>query len=340
MKMIEENMLDWSMGELLAYGTLLNEGHSIRLSGQDVERGTFSHRHAILKIEESEDEICPLNAINKEALFNAYNSHLSEYGVLGFDYGYSMTLPNTLTIWEAQFGDFSNGAQIMLDQFISCAEDKWKVMSGLVLLLPHGYEGQGAEHSSARIERYLQLCAQYNMEVVNCTTPANFFHVLRRQLKRDFRKPLVVFSPKSLLRHPKCKSTLEDLSNGTFREIIDDDVSNKIRKLVMCSGKLYYELYEKKQEIKNKDVAIVRLEQLYPLPIKEIDKIIKKYKAEKLIWVQEEPENMGAWTYLLRNLRDYPFELISRSTSAATASGSIKDFMARQQKIIEEVFKI
>ena len=250
--MVDANKLDWAMGELLAYGTLLAEGHDIRLSGQDVERGTFSHRHAILKIEESEDEICPLNEINDKATFKAYNSHLSEYGVLGFDYGYSITRPNTLSIWEAQFGDFSNGAQIMLDQFISCAEDKWKVMSGLVMLLPHGYEGQGAEHSSARLERYLQLCAQYNMQVVNCTTPANFFHVLRRQLKRDFRKPLVVFSPKSLLRHPLCTSKMEELTSGEFQAIFDDENVNakQVKKLVFCSGKLYYELLQKKRRIK------------------------------------------------------------------------------------------
>ena len=214
-KMVEESdSLDWAMGELLAYATLLDEGHDIRLSGQDVERGTFSHRHAILKVEQSEEEVCPLNSISTTANFEAYNSLLSEYGVLGFDYGYSITLPNTLTIWEAQFGDFSNGAQIMLDQFISCAEDKWKVMSGLVMLLPHGYEGQGAEHSSARLERYLQMCAKYNMQIVNCTTPANFYHVLRRQLKREYRKPLVVFTPKSLLRHPKCVSSITDLADG------------------------------------------------------------------------------------------------------------------------------
>ena len=341
-RMIDENNLDWSMGELLAYASLLDEGHSIRLSGQDVERGTFSHRHAILKIEKSEDEISPLDTINKHTSFNVYNSHLSEYGVLGFDYGYSMTRPNMLTIWEAQFGDFSNGAQIILDQFISCAEDKWKVMSGLVLLLPHGYEGQGAEHSSARIERYLQLCAQYNMQVVNCTTPANFFHVLRRQLKRNFRKPLIVFSPKSLLRHPKCKSKIEDFSNGYFLELIDQNLKpENIKKLVFCTGKIYYDLYEKQIEMQNTDTVLVRIEQLYPLPIKGIEGILSKYKKiEKLVWAQEEPKNMGAWSYLLRNLRDLPFHLVSRKESAATASGSSKDAMFRQNKIIEEVFKI
>ena len=222
-KMVEESdSLDWAMGELLAYASLLDEGHDIRLSGQDVERGTFSHRHAILKVEQSEEEVCPLNNISTSANFEAYNSLLSEYGVLGFDYGYSISTPNTLTIWEAQFGDFSNGAQIIFDQFISCSEDKWKVMSGLVMLLPHGYEGQGAEHSSARLERYLQMCAKYNMQIVNCTTPANFYHALRRQLKREYRKPLLVFTPKSLLRHPKCVSSISDLADGKFEGIIDD----------------------------------------------------------------------------------------------------------------------
>ena len=220
-KMVEDtNKLDWAMGELLAYGTLLQEGHPIRISGQDVERGTFSHRHAVLKSEDSEQEICPLNSVSDVAKFTAFNSLLSEYGVLGFDYGYAMAMPNSLTIWEAQFGDFSNGAQIMLDQFISSAEDKWKMMNGLVMLLPHGYEGQGAEHSSARMERYLQLCAQHNMQMVNCTTPANFFHVLRRQLKRKFRKPLVVFTPKSLLRHPQCVSSIQDLTTGRFKKLL------------------------------------------------------------------------------------------------------------------------
>lgn len=340
-KMFEETKkLDWAMGELLAYGTLLKEGHPVRLSGQDVERGTFSHRHAVLKLEASEKEICPLNNINENAKFTAYNSLLSEYGVLGFDYGYSMVNPNALTIWEAQFGDFSNGAQIMLDQFISAAEDKWKMMNGLVMLLPHGYEGQGAEHSSARMERYLQLCAQYNMQMVNCTTPANFFHVLRRQLKRDFRKPLVVFTPKSLLRHPSCNSTIEEFTNGKFQEIIDDSIdASSVKKLVLCSGKLYYELLEERIENKRTDVAIVRLEQLYPIAEKQLQKIIKKYDPEHLVWAQEEPENMGAWSHILRNLRHLPFEVIARNESAATASGSSKRSAKRQNEIIKQVFK-
>ncbi len=340
-KMIESDKLDWSMGELLAYASLLNEGFNIRISGQDVERGTFSHRHAILKLEESEDKINLLNNINNDTSFNIFNSHLSEYGVLGFDYGFSITSPNTLTIWEAQFGDFSNGAQIIFDQFISCAEDKWKVMSGLVILLPHGYEGQGAEHSSARIERYLQLCAQYNMQIVNCTTPSNFFHVLRRQLKRDFRKPLIVFTPKSLLRYSKCVSSMKDLSNGKFYPLYDDNVikDNKIIKLVFCSGKIYYDLLKKKNELKDNNIALIRIEQLYPLPVKEIKKIIEKYNPKRLIWAQEEPKNMGAWSYISTNLNMFNFEVISRKASAATASGSSIDTEIRQNRIIKEVFK-
>ncbi|MFQ3332327.1 MAG: 2-oxoglutarate dehydrogenase E1 component [Flavobacteriales bacterium] len=340
-KMVEvSDSLDWAMGELLAYASLLDEGYDVRLSGQDVERGTFSHRHAILKVEQSEEEVCPLNSISTTANFEAYNSLLSEYGVLGFDYGYSITLPNTLTIWEAQFGDFSNGAQIMLDQFISCAEDKWKVMSGLVMLLPHGYEGQGAEHSSARLERYLQMCAKYNMQIVNCTTPANFYHVLRRQLKREYRKPLVVFTPKSLLRHPKCVSSIADLSNGKFEGIIDDTINPKsVDKLVLCSGKIYYELLSRREEEAVENVALVRVEQLFPLDKQRIKELIEKYKAKEVVWVQEEPENMGAWTFILTELRSYGIDVIAREASAATASGSSKTSTAEQNELINKVFK-
>ena len=339
-KMIESNSLDWSMGELLAYATLLDEGHSIRISGQDVERGTFSHRHAILKLDHSEEEVSLLDTISTTARFNIYNSLLSEYGVLGFDYGYSITTPNTLTIWEAQFGDFSNGAQIIIDQFISCAEDKWKVQSGLVLLLPHGYEGQGAEHSSARIERYLQLCAQHNMQIVNCTTPANFYHVLRRQLKRDYRKPLIVLTPKSLLRHPRCISSVNDLSEGSFCNIIDDNIEkDNVRKIALCSGKIYYELLGYRENLNNRDIAIVRVEQLYPLDINEIENIYSKYNKCSLFWVQEEPKNMGAWSFILSELRSLDIQVICREASAATASGSTKDSLYQQELIIEEVFK-
>ena len=340
-KMVEvSDSLDWAMGELLAYASLLDEGYDVRLSGQDVERGTFSHRHAILKVEQSEEEVCPLNSISTTANFEAYNSLLSEYGVLGFDYGYSITLPNTLTIWEAQFGDFSNGAQIMLDQFISCAEDKWKVMSGLVMLLPHGYEGQGAEHSSARLERYLQMCAKYNMQIVNCTTPANFYHVLRRQLKREYRKPLVVFTPKSLLRHPKCVSSISDLADGKFEGIIDDTIAPKsVDRLVLCSGKIYYELLNKRAKEGAEDVALVRVEQLFPLDKQGIKEVIEKYKAKEVVWVQEEPENMGAWTFILTELRSFGIDVIAREASAATASGSSKTSTAEQNELINKVFK-
>ena len=340
-KMVEESdSLDWAMGELLAYASLLDEGHDIRLSGQDVERGTFSHRHAILKVEQSEEEVCPLNSISTTANFEAYNSLLSEYGVLGFDYGYSITLPNTLTIWEAQFGDFSNGAQIMLDQFISCAEDKWKVMSGLVMLLPHGYEGQGAEHSSARLERYLQMCAKYNMQIVNCTTPANFYHVMRRQLKREYRKPLVVFTPKSLLRHPKCVSSITDLADGKFEGIIDDTIAPKsVDRLVLCSGKIYYELLDRREKEAAENVALVRVEQLFPLDKQGIIELIEKYNAKEVVWVQEEPENMGAWTFILSELRTLGIDVIAREASAATATGSSKTSAAEQNELINKVFK-
>ena len=336
----KKDSLDWATAELLAYATLLDEGHDIRLSGQDVERGTFSHRHAVLKVEKSEEEFCPLDNINNSTNFEVYNSLLSEYGVLGFDYGYSITRPNALTIWEAQFGDFSNGAQIMIDQFISCAEDKWKIMSGLVILLPHGYEGQGAEHSSARIERYLQMCAKYNMQIINCTTPANFYHLLRRQLKRSYRKPLIVFTPKSLLRHPKCISKLKSFSDGCFLPIIDDKISSKkIEKIVLCSGKIFYELLERREKDKIENIAFIRIEQLFPLDKKQIINLVKKYESNQIFWVQEEPENMGAWTFILSELRSLKIEVISRPASAATASGSSRRSAAQQMEILDKVFK-
>jgi len=342
-KMIEEkNSFDWGMAELLAYGTLLNEGVSVRLTGQDVERGTFSHRHAVLRNENSEERINNLEQICKdEAQIKIHNSLLSEYGVLGFEYGYAMARPNTLTMWEAQFGDFSNGGQIMIDQYISAAEDKWKLQNGLVMMLPHGYEGQGAEHSSARMERYLQLCAQMNMQIANPTTPAQMFHLLRRQQVRRFRKPLVIFTPKSLLRHPKCVSTLEDLSEGRFQEIIDDTQVHptRVNKMVFCSGKLYYELLAKKEELGREDVALIRLEQLYPLPMQAINRIIARYnQATTLIWAQEEPENMGAWSHVLRHLRHFPFEVIARTPSATPASGSSARAKRRQEEVVNAVF--
>lgn len=342
--MIEKTgQLDWGMAELMAYGSLLMEGFPVRISGQDVERGTFSHRHAVLKVEDSEEEYIPLTQIGpKQARFAIYNSFLSEYAVLGFDYGYSLVKPNGLTVWEAQFGDFNNGAQIIIDQFISCAEDKWKRMSGIVMLLPHGYEGQGAEHSSGRMERFLQLCAEYNMQVVNCTTPANFFHVLRRQLHWKFRKPLIVFTPKSLLRHARCVSSLNELANGSFQEVLDDITaqSNEIEKIVFCTGKLYYELLEQKEITHAKETAIVRIEQLYPLPITQLRGILKKYKkATRFLWAQEEPENMGAWGYLLRVFREVSLEVVCRSESASPATGSSKRHARTQKELVERVFE-
>lgn len=343
-KMIEESdALDWGMAESLAYASLLNEGHPIRFSGQDVERGTFSHRHAVLKIEDSEEEYVPLSNLSpKQASFQIYNSLLSEYGVLGFDYGYSLAMPNALTVWEAQFGDFNNGAQIIIDQFISAAEDKWRSMSGLVMLLPHGYEGQGAEHSSGRLERFLTLCAENNMVIADVTTPANFFHMIRRQLKGQIRKPLVVFTPKSLLRYPKCVSSMKDLEKGKFQELIDDDSvkAASVKRVVFCSGKLYYDLLEEKESMKVNDIALVRLEQLYPFPQKQYEAIIKKYsKAKEFVWAQEEPENMGAWSYILRKLRGNNIQLISRAESGSPATGSSKRHAIEQKRLIETVLK-
>lgn len=342
---VESNELDWGMAELLAYSTLLSEGHNVRISGQDVERGTFSHRHAIMKVEESEEEICLLNKLGvKQGRFAIYNSLLSEYAVMGFDYGYSLAAPETLVIWEAQFGDFANGAQIMIDQFISAAEDKWKNRSGIVLFLPHGYEGQGAEHSSARLERFLQLCAELNMIVAYPTTPANHFHLLRRQMHRTFRKPLIVMTPKSLLRHPRATSPLEELSEGKFQALIDDPAvkAADVKKVVFCSGKIYYELLTEKEERKAHEVALIRIEQLYPLPKDEITALLTKYKnASKHIWTQEEPANMGAWGFLLQHFpEEVRLQRVSLNASAAPATGSSKRAMSRQRAIIEQTFDI
>lgn len=340
LKMIDANTIDWALGEWLAYASLLSEGKNIRISGEDVERGTFSHRHAIVKTEDTEEEYIPLRHIS-ESRFDIYNSHLSEYGVLGFDYGYAMASPNTLTIWEAQFGDFVNGAQIIVDQYLAAAEEKWKIQNGLVMLLPHGSEGQGAEHSSARLERFLGLCANENMIVANCTTPANFFHILRRQLAFGFRKPLVVMSPKSLLRHPKVISTFEDLAENSFQPIIDDATADasKVSKLVLCSGKIYYELLAKKEKLGADDVALVRIEQLYPLHAESLEGILTKYSGRKeIIWAQEEPENMGAWSYILRNFRDTGIQVVAPVPSGAPAPGSHKMFERIQSGVINRVF--
>lgn len=346
-KMIQTQTYDWAMGEQMAYGTLLNEGLRVRISGQDVERGTFSHRHAVIKLEDSEEEYIPLSQIksgNDSAKFDIYNSHLSEYGVLGFEYGYALANPQSLTIWEAQFGDFFNGAQIIVDQFVTSAETKWQRSNGLVMLLPHGYEGQGPEHSSARIERFMEQCADFNIQVTNITTPANYFHLLRRQLKRSFRKPLVVFTPKSLLRHPLCVSKLEEFTDGQFQEVIDDTYvkTADVKRVLLCSGKIYYELLEKQQTDQRKDVAIVRLEQLYPTPYAQLEAIKEKYsKAKELMWVQEEPENMGAWPYLCRKLRnsDVHLDVISRKESSSTATGYAKQHISQQLYIIGKAFE-
>ena len=337
----DTNTLDWGMAENLAYGSLLEEGFNVRISGQDVERGTFSHRHAILRDEISEERINLLNNNpNNSGKMTIYNSLLSEYGVLGFDYGYAMANPNTLTIWEAQFGDFSNGAQIMFDQYISAAEDKWKMQNGIVVLLPHGYEGQGSEHSSARIERYLQLCAEDNMTVANCTTPANFYHLLRRQMKRNYRKPLIVFTPKSLLRHPKAVNSIEDLATGKFQEVIDDSLNpSKVTKLVFCMGKFYYDLLAEREILEREDVALVRIEQLFPLHLEKIQRVIDRYPSVKeYIWAQEEPRNMGAWSFMLERLELVKLNVRSRKYYAVPAAGSSTRFKKRHKAVIDSVF--
>lgn len=341
-KMIENDSLDWGMAELLAYASLLDEGHPVRMTGQDVERGTFSHRHAVLKVEDSEEEYIPLKHVSdKQAMFSVYNSLLSEYGVLGFEYGYSMASPNVLPIWEAQFGDFNNGAQIIIDQFLSSAEDKWRSKSGLVMLLPHGYEGQGAEHSSARLERFLTLSADRNMQIVNATTPANFFHALRRQLKREFRTPLIVFTPKSLLRHPEVMSTVDELAKGGFKELIKDTKADKkaVKTIVACSGKLYYEINNAIKSAGVSDIALVRVEQLYPFPQKQFNEMLTEYSnLENLVWAQEEPENMGPWRYIkAATEQGNEWEVVSRHASASPASGSSKVFAIRQKSIIDRV---
>ncbi|MFL2612355.1 MAG: 2-oxoglutarate dehydrogenase E1 component [Flavobacteriaceae bacterium] len=337
----EDDKIDWAIAEMLAYGSVLNESYNVRISGQDVERGTFSHRHAILKDEESEENFIPLNHLNKfQGNFEIYNSPLSEYGVMGFEYGYALSNPNTLTIWEAQFGDFSNGAQIMIDQYLSAAEDKWMLQNGLVLMLPHGYEGQGAEHSSARMERYLQLCAKNNMYVANCTTPSNLFHILRRQVVTNFRKPLILFTPKSLLRNPKVISTKKDLVSGTFLPVIDDNINTKkVKSLVFCSGKFYYDLLDFRVKNNIDNVALVRIEQLFPLPVNEIMSLVSKYETEDIVWAQEEPRNMGSWSHLLVHLDiAKSFRVASRRFYGSPASGSQARFKKRHNQVIEYVF--
>lgn len=342
---LKEGNFDWALGELCAYGTLLLDGKDVRLSGQDTVRGTFSHRHAVLFDEENSAHYNSLNHIaEKQGKFRVYNSLLSEYAALGFEYGYSLGGPNYLTLWEAQFGDFANGAQTVIDQFITSGASKWQKMTGLVLLLPHGYEGQGAEHSNGRPERFLQLAAEYNMYVVNCTTPANFFHALRRQLALEFRKPLIVFTPKSLLRSPKVMSEMKDFTDSKFQEIIDDSSvtdPKKIKRVLFCSGKIFYDLQEKKEKDNRKDIAIVRLEQIYPLLEKRMEQMFKKYNKAEYVWVQEEPKNMGAWTYLCR-WEEIPVKLfrISRKSSASPATGYHNIHQREQQDIINKAFDL
>ncbi len=344
--MIGKDSYDWAMGELMAYATLLNQGKRVRISGQDVQRGTFSHRHAALTLEDSEEKYIPLANINGGEKFSIYNSFLSEYAVLGFEYGYASANPQALTIWEAQFGDFYNGAQIVIDQYLSSAETKWKRSNGLVMLLPHGMEGQGPEHSSGRIERFLELCANDNMIIADCTTPANYFHLLRRQLVRDFRKPLVVFTPKSLLRHPKVVSTLADFTTTNFQEVIDDAnvQAADVKRVLFCTGKIYYELLEKQQADNRTDVAIIRIEQLYPSPVEQLKAIREKYtNASEFIWVQEENENMGAWPYFCRKFRrtDIEFtDVIARTESGSPATGYMKKHIAQQNAIINKAFEV
>lgn len=339
-----EQKIDWATGELLAYGSILLEGNDVRMSGQDVRRGTFSHRHAVLRDENSDLSYSRLSRIEGAAgTFRIYNSLLSEYGVLGFEYGYAMANPHALVLWEAQFGDFSNGAQTMIDQFISAGEQKWNRMNGVTMLLPHGYEGQGPEHSSARLERYLQMCAEWNMIVTNITTAANFFHALRRQLAWPFRKPLINFSPKANLRHPGSYSLKSEFLNGGFQELIDDSTITqpaKVKKVLFCSGKVYFDLAEYRQKNQIQDVAILRLEQLYPLPAKQLEALYSKYSKATWFWVQEEPLNMGAASFLQMNLKTINYGVISRQPSAATASGYAKVHKQEQEEIIETAFSI
>jgi 2-oxoglutarate dehydrogenase E1 component len=343
-KLLKNKIIDWGMGEFLAYATLLNEGYSIRIAGQDTRRGTFSHRHAVLLNEETEEEYIPLcQAETEMSKFYIYNSLLSEYAALGFEYGYSCANPDGLTIWEAQFGDFANGGQVLIDQFISSSEAKWERLNGIVLYLPHGYEGQGPEHSSARIERYLSLCAKNNMVVANCTYPANFFHLLRRHIKMPFRNPLIIFTPKSLLRHPRCVSPLKDLIQGGFLPVIDDVSANTqhVNKLLLCSGRIYYDLIERKEMLNKENVAVIRIEQLYPVPEKTISGLIKKYtKVKNIVWVQEEPENMGALGFLFRKLyQKIPFDFVARREDSSPATGHFKKHQVENQEILDKALK-
>ena len=340
-KRFQQNHIDWALAELCAYGSLLLEGHDIRLSGQDCIRGTFSHRHAGIFDEKTAQKYINLNHIQDgQGRMEVHNSPLSEYAVMGFEYGYSLARPEALAIWEAQFGDFSNTAQTIIDQFISSAESKWNINNGLMLYLPHGYEGQGPEHSSAKPERYLHLCAEFNMVVANCTTPANFFHLIRRQVKYPFRIPTIVFTPKSLLRNPQCISQKEDLTLGGFQEYIDDSFcdKSKVKKVLLCTGKIFYDLRERQTRDNRKDVAIIRLEQLHPLPFQRIEGMLAKYQGASIFWVQEEPKNMGYWNYITRKFDYLSSQVISRKSSASPATGYLSLHLEEQQAIIKEAF--
>ncbi len=343
-KMYKDNRIDWALGELFAYGSLLQESHPVRISGQDSVRGTFSHRHAGIVMEETTEIYVPLKYIdtNNQAPFTIFNSPLNEYGVLGFEYGYAMANPHNLVIWEAQFGDFVNVAQVILDQYISSAEEKWGVMNGLVLYLPHGFEGQGPEHSSARIERFLSLAARRNMHIINPTTPANLFHALRNHMKKKSRVPMVVFTPKSLLRHPQCISSVDDLEKGKFQLVYDDTETDvdEVRRVVFCSGKIYYDLLARKQKLGVRDIALVRLEQIFPFPEKQIKAILKKYRNNMLtLWVQEEPENMGAWYFIRNAMKDVEIIPVTRQPSGSPATGLFKLHEISQNEIIDKVFR-
>ena len=352
---------DWSTAEQLAFATLLDEGYPVRLSGQDSARGTFSQRHSVLKDQLNGSKYIPLNNIsNSQKKYEVIDSLLSEMAVLGFEYGYALSEPKTLVIWEAQFGDFANGAQVIIDQFIASAERKWARANGLVMLLPHGYEGQGPEHSSARLERFLQLCAQENIQVMNCTTPANYFHALRRQIHRDFRKPLIIMTPKSLLRNKRCTSNIEDFTKkNSFHRVLNDHANfkkyglislkedKKIKKVIMCSGKIYFDLLEAREKIKNKDIYIIRIEQLYPFPAKSLANELKRFKKKsEFYWCQEEPKNMGAWN-TVRNYIEWSLDYINasnkevnyvgRKPAASPASGYLKKHLAEQNEILEKV---
>ena len=341
--MLLDNKLDWAMAELLAYGTLLDEGHPVRISGQDSERGTFAHRHASFVVEGTDEKYFPLKNISEnQAPFHIYNSPLSEYGVMGFEYGYALAQPNALTVWEAQFGDFSNVAQVVIDQFITSADEKWGLMNNLVLFLPHGYEGQGPEHSSARIERFLTLAANNNMQIAVPTTPDNMFHLLRRHMKWNIRLPLIVFTPKSLLRHPLVSCTLEELASGHFQEVLDDHRLKPAaaKQLVFTTGKLYYNLIKRRVDVGDQSTAIIRIEQLYPFPEQQIEAVLHKYKkANRIIWAQDEPENMGAWPYISRKMKAIPFEVIARPESGSPAGGLMKKHNIRLERILNSIFK-